>query len=47
LDVFLKRDADRLEELMKVHIMVARDKFLQFLQCKGEEKALKIWVKTF
>ncbi len=36
LDLFIKKDADRLEKLVKKHILIALDRFLEFLASKGE-----------
>jgi len=38
LDLFIKKEADRLEGLVKEHILTALDKFLQFLESKADEK---------
>ena len=32
LDLFIKKDADRLEALVKEHILIALDRFIQFLE---------------
>ena len=32
LDLFIKKDADRLEALVKEHILIALDRFVQFLE---------------
>lgn len=37
LDLFIKKDAERLEALVKDHILVALDGFLQFLESKNEK----------
>ena len=34
LDLFIKRDADRVETVVKEHILVSLDRFLQFLASK-------------
>ena len=34
LDSFIKKDADRLEALVKEHILIALDRFIQFLESK-------------
>lgn len=36
LDLFVKKDADRLEALVKEHILIALDRFLQFLASKDK-----------
>jgi DNA-binding GntR family transcriptional regulator len=41
LDLFIKKDADRLEALVKGHILIALDRFLEFLASKNEERNLK------
>ncbi len=37
LDFFMKKDADRLEALVKEHILVALNRFLQFLALKSND----------
>lgn len=36
LDLFIKKDADRLEALVKEHILIALERFLQFLASNSE-----------
>jgi len=42
LDLFIKKDAERVEALVKEHILIALDRFLQFLVSKNE-KGLENW----
>lgn len=35
LDAFIQKDADRLEALVKEHILIALDRFIQFLESKN------------
>jgi DNA-binding GntR family transcriptional regulator len=37
LDLFIKKDAERVETLVKEHILIALDRFLQFLVSKNEK----------
>jgi DNA-binding GntR family transcriptional regulator len=38
LELFIKKDAEKVESLVKEHILIALDRFLQFLASKNEEK---------
>ena len=39
LDLFIKKDADRVEQYVKEHIVRNLDRYLQFLEMKGEEES--------